>query len=114
MKVLCVMGAVLLFIDVVGEFITYINLGVWPFLFGTIFYTVLVLLLLFMCMKPNKPTFTGSVMLAVGVIILVLGITRLMVCEHLILYNYIWWIVILTIIAGIMAVIAGIMKFIIK
>jgi hypothetical protein len=83
-------------------------------LFGTIFYTVLGLLLLFMCMKPNKPTFTGSVMLAVGFIILVLGIIRLMVCEHLVLYNYIWWIVIFTIIAGIIVIAAGIMKFIIK
>jgi hypothetical protein len=113
-KILCVIGAVLIFIDVVGEFITFMNLGAWPMLFGTIFYTVLGLLLLFMCMKPNKPTFTGSVILAVGVIIIVLGIIRLITCPHIVLYNYIWWIVILTIIAGIIVILTGIMKLIKK
>ena len=108
MKVLCIMGAVLIFIDVVGEFITYIDLGRWPFLFGTIFYTVLSLLIIFMCIKPNKPLFRGTVILISGIVILILGIIRLMVCEHIVLYNYIWWIVILTIIAGIMVIVAGI------
>ncbi|MCK4235196.1 hypothetical protein KAX75_12265 [candidate division WOR-3 bacterium] len=108
MKVLCIMGAVLILIDVVGEFITYIDLGRWPFLFGTIFYTALSLLIIFMCIKSNKPIFRGSVILISGVVILILGIIRLMVCEHIVLYNYIWWIVILTIIAGIMVIVAGI------
>lgn len=113
-KVLCIIGAVLIFINAVGEFITFINLGAWPFLFGTIFYTVLGLLLLFMYIKPDKPMLRGSVILISGVIILFLGIIRLITCQHIVLYNYIWWIVIFTLIAGIMAIIAGIMKLRIK
>ncbi len=113
-KVLCIIGAVLIFINVVGEFITFINLGAWPFLFGTIFYAVLSLLIIFMCIKPDKLMFRGSVILISGVIILFLGIIRLITCQHIVLYNYIWWIVILTIIAGIMVITAGIMKLRIK
>jgi hypothetical protein len=109
-KLLCVIGAVLIFIDVVGEFITFMNLGTWPMLFGTIFYTVLGLLLLFMCKKSNRPSFSGSVILIVGIIILFLGIVRLITCPHIVLYNYIWLVVILTIIAGIIVIVACIMK----
>jgi len=111
---LCIIGAVLIFIDAVGEFITFINLGAWPFLFGTILYTVLGLLPLFMCIKPNKPMFKGSVILISGVVILILGIIRLITCPHIVLYNYIWWLVIFTLIAGIMVIVAGIMKLRIK
>lgn len=114
MKVLCIIGAVLIFINAIVELITFIGLDAWPFLFGTSFYTALSLLLIFMCIKLNKLTFTGSVILIVGVVILSLGIIRLMVCQHIVLYNYLWWVVILTLIAGIMVIVAGIMRLIKK